>query len=128
MRTAARATAAQETVPGSAPPTKHAVLFQWPVVNGTAILGDTGAPGLFDSTALGAPFPDWPTALGHVSAPDVGSASNTLMRSTGSGCFAVAGFPTPSDPNPMGLLVDFCNLNAPIVAESRTSDLPTLCF
>ena len=112
----------------SAPPSKHAVSFQWPFVNGTAILGDTGAPNLFDPAALGAPFKDWPTALGHVSAPDIAAASNTLIRSVGSGCFTVAGFPTPSDPDPMGLFVDFRDLAAPIVTDRLTSALPTLCF
>jgi NAD(P)H-hydrate repair Nnr-like enzyme with NAD(P)H-hydrate epimerase domain len=111
----------------SAAPSKHTVTFRWPVVDGASILDDTAAPGLFDSTALGSAPKSWPTALGHVSAPDSAGASTTLIHNSGKGCFTVAGFPTPADPNPIGLFVDFRNLNSPVVADRPTSDLAALC-
>lgn len=113
----------------TAPPSRHTVTFRWPVVGGAAILGDTGAPSLFFPTALGVFYKDWPTALGHVSAPDSPGAADTLIRNSGTGCFTVSGFPTPHNSNPKGLLVDFRNIDiaAPIVADLPSLDLPSRC-
>ena len=109
-----------------APISSHTVTFRWPVVNGGSILGDTGAPGLFDPSALGASPDKWPTALGHVSAHD-GPGASPLIRNSGAGCFTVAGFPTSLDPDPWGLLVDFRNLDNPHVQNVPTSRLVALC-
>jgi hypothetical protein len=111
----------------TAPPTQHTVSFRWPQVDAASIVDDTGAPGLFSPTGLGGPPRTWPAALGHVSAHGIVGASAGLMRNPGNGCFTLAGYPTPADPNPLGLLVDFRDPKAPVVQDSRTSDLATLC-
>jgi Glycine zipper len=111
----------------TAPPSNHTVQFRWPELTRSSVIRDASALTLFDPVALGGPYQNWPTALGHVFAPDIPGASNTLMRNSGKGCFTVAGFPTPTDQNPMGLLVDFRNLAAPIVSDRRTNELGTLC-
>jgi hypothetical protein len=111
----------------TAPPSSHTVQFRWPELTRPSVIQDASALGLFDPIALGRPYGNWPTAFGHVFAPDSPGPFNTLMQNFGNGCFTVSGFPTPSDPNPMGLLVDFRNLAAPVVSDRRTSDLGTLC-
>jgi len=108
-------------------PTKHTVSFRWPIVDGVSILGDSAAPGLFDPSRLGAKPASWPTAVGHVLAPDAPGAPSFLTTAGGDGCATVAGLPTPGDPDPIGLLIDLRNVNAPIVRDERSSMLPSLC-
>lgn len=111
----------------TAPPSKHTVSFRWPVVDGTAILGDSAALGLYAAGALGAAPVTWPTALGHVVAPDSTGPPATPISSVGDGCLTIAGFPTPRDRDPLGLLIDLRNSATPIVEEHRNSSLASRC-
>jgi hypothetical protein len=103
------------------------VTFRWlgPSSGDAQILDDTGAPGLY--ATLGKPYDTWPTAAGHVSAPDVPGASGELLRSSGSGCFTLAGLPTVADSNPPGLLVDLRVAAAPRVETMPTAKLAGRC-
>ena len=105
----------------------HVVTFRWlGRSSGDAqILDDTGAPALY--ATLGKPYDTWPTATGHVSAPEVPSASGELLRSSGSGCFTLAGLPTAADSNPPGLLVDLRVTAAPRVETMPTAQLAGRC-
>jgi hypothetical protein len=107
-------------------PASHKVTFRWLASERQAnIVADTGAPGVFGPLAS---IPEgWPTALGHISAPDLPSGAGELLHSTGSGCFTLAGLPTPSNPNPIGLFVDLRNASAPNIVEPRSSALAGLC-
>jgi hypothetical protein len=111
----------------TAKPSKHTVSFRWPVVDGPAIQGDSAAPGLFDASALGAPPKSWPTAIGHVVAPDTAAPPSGLTSSDGRGCLTVAGLPTPTDRDPMGRVIDLRNIAAPFVGNRRNSELASLC-
>ena len=109
------------------PPTSHRVTFRWMGATPAQgnILADSGAPGVFGPLTLD---PEkWPTALGNISAPDVPAGGGRLIHSGGSGCFTVAGIPTPSHPDPVGLLVDLRNASAPVVKELLSSALPGTC-
>ena len=102
------------------PPSSHKVTFQWGP-GGQLILDDTGAPGFYTTDASTI------TANAHVSAPDTPSGGD-LIRNLGFGCFTVAGLPTPTTPDPPGLLVDLRDLNTPKVDETRkTSALANAC-
>jgi hypothetical protein len=83
------------------------------------IIDDIGAPGVFGPLAL--PYTQWPTAVGHVTAPEVSGADGALLRSRGDGCFTLAGFPTPADSNPAGLVVDLRDAKAPRVEQPPTA-------
>lgn len=109
------------------PPSFHTVTFRWQgrAEADTHVLDDTGAPGTFG--ILSKTYVDWPTALGHITAPDVTGAGTEFVRSSGAGCFTVAGLPTVSDPDPPGLLVDMRNVAAPVTTEMRTSNLAAAC-
>jgi len=108
------------------PPTSHTVSFRWRGTNPADpnILSDTGAP-IFGP--LTAEPNTWPTALGHITAPDVSGVGGELIHSTGSGCFSVAGIPTPSDADPIGLVVDLRNAATPAISEPRSSGLAAAC-
>ena len=112
--------------PGGAS-SQHTVTFRWSAVAGTRILDDTGAPGLFGPAALGADLAKWPTAIGHVSARDGSSTSGDLIRSSGSGCLTIAGFPTPDDQDPPGLVIDLRDIKRPLVLDRQTSELGSFC-
>lgn len=107
------------------PSSTHVVTFRWISARGVGaqILDDTGAPGFY------APLqsPDsWPTARGHLTAPDVpGPATNELMHSDGSGCFTLAGMPVGGNPDPVGLVVDL--RTAPMIRDMPNSRLETAC-
>jgi hypothetical protein len=90
-------------------------------VGGQFILDDTGAPGFYltDASSI--------TANAHVSALDA-TSSGDLIRNLGFGCFTVAGLPTPTTPDPPGLVVDLRNLTAPKIDETKkTSELASAC-
>jgi hypothetical protein len=108
-------------------PTTHTVKFRWRgTLPGDAnILSDTGAPSVFGP--LAADPATWPTALGHISAPDLTAGNWELIHSTGAGCFTVVGLPTPLAPDPLGLLVDLRNPSSPTIGEPRSSSLATAC-
>ena len=111
-------------------PTFHTVRFrlpQSPDLSAVSIIGDTGAPGFFDPTGLGKPYGAWPTGAGHVSSPDTPSAVTNLIENSSNGCFTVAGYPTPSDPDPMGLIFDMRKPTNPIVDQIRNSRLSGRC-
>jgi hypothetical protein len=105
----------------------HDVTFRWlGRSSGDAqILDDTGAPALY--ATLGKPYDTWPTAMGHVTAPDVPGASSELLRSSGNGCFTLAGLLTVADSNPSGLLVDLRVAAAPRVETIPTTKLAGRC-
>jgi len=105
----------------------HVVTFRWrgPSKEDANILDDTGAPGFFGP--LAGSYEQWPTATGHVTAPDARGAGPRLLQSTGAGCFTIAGLPTAADTNPKGVLVDLRAATAPVVRELATSDLPGAC-
>ncbi|MEO8524195.1 MAG: glycine zipper domain-containing protein [Caldimonas sp.] len=111
----------------TAVPTKHTVSFRWPVVDGVSILADSSVPAMFTLSTLGAKPKSWPTALGYVLAPDAAVASASLTTGGGDGCYTVAGLPTPTDRDPMGLLIDLRDVNVPVVEDRRNSVLSTLC-
>ena len=108
------------------PPTFHTVTFQWDGANHgqSQILTDSGAALTFGP--LAADWAKWPTALGHVTAPDAGVATE-LLHSNGSGCFSLAGLATGAQPDPVGLLVDLRDSKAPSIVELRTSALAASC-
>jgi hypothetical protein len=95
------------------------VIFQWGA-GGQFVFDDTGAPGFYSQLAAA------PTAAGHISAPDLGF-SGEFIRSSGSGCFTVAGLPTPADADPPGLVVDLRDLANPKVETRKTSALAGAC-
>jgi hypothetical protein len=105
----------------------HLVSFRWWSANKVDgnIISDTGAPGVFGPLALA--YTQWPTAAGHVTAPDVSGADGALLRSSGDGCFTLAGFPTRADSNPTGLVVDLRDAKAPRVEQPLTATLATRC-
>jgi hypothetical protein len=100
-------------------PSSHTVIFQWGA-GGQFVFDDTGAPGFYSQLAAA------PTAAGHISAPDLGF-SGEFIRSSGSGCFTVAGLPTPADADPPGLVVDLRDLANPKVETRKTSALAGAC-
>jgi hypothetical protein len=111
-------------------PTFHTVQFRFPVapdLSAVSIVGDTGAPGFFGSPGLGEPFGSWPTGAGHVSAPDSPGAVSALIENRGNGCFTVAGYPTPADPDPMGMVVDIRRPTQPVIDQTRNSRLSGRC-
>jgi hypothetical protein len=102
------------------PPSSHTVTFQWGA-RGQFILDDTGAPGFYSTDMSSV------TANAHVSTPDA-VVNGGLIRNLGFGCFTVSGLPTPTTPDPPGLVVDLRNLTAPKVDETRnTSALTSAC-
>jgi hypothetical protein len=108
------------------PPTSHKVTFRWLASEREAnIISDTGAPTVFGP--LNSLPEGWPTALGHITAPDVPGGAGELLHSSGSGCFTLAGVPTPSNPNPTGLFVDLRNAGSPNITEPPSSTLAGLC-
>jgi len=117
-------TANGKTWTPTAAPSFHSVSFGWPVIGTTSMFDDTGAPAFFPG--LGSDPAKWPTAFGHVTAPDT-VAPARVLHNNGNGCFTLAGFATPSDPDPVGLLVDLRDSAAPVVSNRRTSDLASLC-
>jgi hypothetical protein len=111
-------------------PTFHTVRFRLPVksdMSAVSIIGDTGAPGLFTPSGIGRPFAAWPTAIGHVTAPDTPGAVTALLQNPGNGCFTMPGYPTPEEPDPRGLVVDIRKPTQPVLNEVRNSRLPGQC-
>lgn len=110
------------------PSSHHTVTFQWSPDNvGSVITGDSGAPGLFGAGSITTDPDQWPSTRSHVTAPDVPTAWSSLVVSAGTGCFTVAGLPTPDDPDLIGLLVDLRNASTPTIAEPKTSKLASVC-
>jgi hypothetical protein len=110
------------------PPTSHAVKFRWrsPELGDPQVVEDSLAPGLYSVLARNTSF--WPTALGHVFAPEVPGAGTDIIRSKGSGCLTMAGLPVPGVPDPGGLLVDLRDATNPIVTElNSAAELVAAC-
>jgi hypothetical protein len=108
-------------------PTVHTITFRFAASGGRLgnILGDTLVPSLFGP--LTADPEKWPSALGHVFAPDTSSLSGELMHSGGNGCFTVTGVPLGAVPDPQGLLVDLRNTSSPSITEVPSSTLVARC-
>lgn len=116
-----------EWVP-TGPATIHTVTFRFTgdALQQGSILGDTGATDIFGP--LLADPEKWPTALGHVTTPDLpGTSPVELLHSTGSGCFTMRGLPSSGATDPPGLLVDLRIASAAVVAERLSSTLVTVC-
>jgi hypothetical protein len=122
-----RATAAGYHLVGDRCLSSHVVTFRrlGPSNGDAQIFDDIDAAGLY--VTLGKPYDIWPTAAGHVTAPHVPGVSSELLRSSGSGCFTLAGLPTAADSNPPGLLVDLRATAAPRVETMPTAKLAGRC-
>lgn len=109
------------------PPGFHTVTFRFrgQQLNDPNILDDTGAPGFY--RALNGDPETWPAALGRMTSPDVASAPPALVRSSGQGCFTVAGVPRQGDSDPRGLVVDFRDAAALVIEQLPSSSLPSRC-
>lgn len=83
---------------------------------------------MFGLGGLDADPEKWVSARGHVSAIDGSGATTDLIRSSGSGCFTVAGFATPTNRDPVGLVVDLRDVKKPFVLDRRNSELATYCL
>ncbi len=121
-----------EIAPGfwraTGPETSHVVSFRWNLPNATAaaIVGDTGAGTAY--ATLAADIGTWPTALGHVSVPDLpASLGAGVIGSSGNGCFTVAGLATRGQSDPRGLVVDLRQYASPKIGEPPSSQLDAAC-
>jgi hypothetical protein len=97
------------------------------------ILQDSQAPEIFGpSGSLNGDPEAWPTAHGHVFEADLpggggGPIRSQLIESTGNGCFTVAGFPTASNLDPQGIVVDLRDLSSPMITYPNSSELKNAC-
>ena len=105
----------------------HTVTFRFrgQQLNDPNILDDTGAPGFY--TVLNRDPETWPAALGRMTTPDFVSPPPPLVRSSGQGCFTVAGLPREGDSDPRGLVVDLRNTAALVIDQPPSSSLLTRC-